>query len=193
MADSFHPHPPNSDLAEVFALAQGLAWQKRYQEAQSLYLEVLKRQPQNYEALVNLGILAYESGHTAAAKTAYAQAARVAPQRGLAHLHWGHLLLHAGDLTAAKFQYESALQVEPDLAAAHQGLSVVLLEQGEAPDSEAGSVLMHNIIPRLSETPGQFRHPAPLLGEHSRSVLKSIGFGTDKIDALAAAGTIKEA
>ena len=63
----------------------------------------------------------------------------------------------------------------------------------EAPDSEAGSVLMHNIIPRLSETPGQFRHPAPLLGEHSRSVLKSIGFGTDKIDALAAAGTIKEA
>ena len=137
MADSFHPHPPNSDLAEVFALAQGLAWQKRYQEAQSLYLEVLKRQPQNYEALVNLGILAYESGHTAAAKTAYAQAARVAPQRGLAHLHWGHLLLHAGDLTAAKFQYESALQVEPDLAAAHQGLSVVLLEQGEAPDSEA--------------------------------------------------------
>ena len=27
----------------------------------------------------------------------------------------------------------------------------------EVPDEEAGSVLMHNIIPRLSETPGRFR------------------------------------
>src|ERR1700735_4235833 len=39
----------------------------------------------------------------------------------------------------------------------------------EAPDAEAGSVLMHNIIPRLSDTPGRFRSPAPGLGEHSRS------------------------
>ena len=31
----------------------------------------------------------------------------------------------------------------------------------EAPDDEAGSVLMHNVIPRLSETPGKLRHPAP--------------------------------
>ena len=27
----------------------------------------------------------------------------------------------------------------------------------EAPDEEAGSVLMHNVIPRLSETPGRLR------------------------------------
>ena len=34
----------------------------------------------------------------------------------------------------------------------------------EAPDEEAGSVLMHNVIPRLSETPGKLRHPAPSSG-----------------------------
>ncbi len=34
----------------------------------------------------------------------------------------------------------------------------------EAPDEEAGSVLMHNVIPRLSGTPGKLRHPAPSLG-----------------------------
>jgi len=50
----------------------------------------------------------------------------------------------------------------------------------EAPDAEAGSgVLMHNIIPRLSETPGRFRSAAPNLGQHSRSVLESIGLATD--------------
>src|SRR3974390_3104671 len=36
----------------------------------------------------------------------------------------------------------------------------------EAPDSEAGSVLMHNVIPRLSGTPGKLRRPAPALGQH---------------------------
>ncbi len=34
----------------------------------------------------------------------------------------------------------------------------------EAPDDEAGSVLMHNIIPRLSDTPGRLRSPAPVAG-----------------------------
>ena len=63
----------------------------------------------------------------------------------------------------------------------------------EAPDDEAGSVLMHNIIPRLSETPGQFRNAAPSLGQHSRSILHDIGVPAEKIDALIAAGTIKEA
>jgi crotonobetainyl-CoA:carnitine CoA-transferase CaiB-like acyl-CoA transferase len=63
----------------------------------------------------------------------------------------------------------------------------------EAPDEEAGSVLMHNIIPRLSGTPGRFRLPAPNLGQHSRSVLQSIGVGEERIDTLAAEGVIKEA
>ncbi|HVY14986.1 MAG TPA: CaiB/BaiF CoA-transferase family protein [Rhodopila sp.] len=63
----------------------------------------------------------------------------------------------------------------------------------EAPDAEAGSVVMHNIIPRLSETPGRLRSPAPALGEHSRSILQSIGYDTARIAALAEAGTIKEA
>ena len=63
----------------------------------------------------------------------------------------------------------------------------------EAPDDEAGSVLMHNIIPRLSGTPGRFRLPAPGLGQHSRSVLLDIGIAAARIDALAAEGVIKEA
>src|SRR5271165_618835 len=53
----------------------------------------------------------------------------------------------------------------------------------EAPDEEAGSVLMHNIIPRLSGTPGRFRLPAPGLGQHTRSILESIGVDDARIDA----------
>ncbi len=62
----------------------------------------------------------------------------------------------------------------------------------EAPDDEAGSVLMHNIIPRLSETPGKLRRPAPALGQHTRDLLHGIGYSAERIAALAADGVIKE-
>jgi crotonobetainyl-CoA:carnitine CoA-transferase CaiB-like acyl-CoA transferase len=63
----------------------------------------------------------------------------------------------------------------------------------EAPDEEAGSVLMHNIIPRLSATPGRLRSAAPTLGQHTNSVLRSIGYDAARLAALAAEGVIKEA
>ena len=61
----------------------------------------------------------------------------------------------------------------------------------EAPDDEAGSVLMHNVIPRLSGTPGKLRHPAPMLGQHTREVLEAIGYSAERIAGLAADGVVK--
>ncbi len=63
----------------------------------------------------------------------------------------------------------------------------------EAPDAEAGSVLMHNVIPRLSETPGRLRRPAPAIGEHTREVLAAIGYDAARAAALATLGVIREA
>lgn len=62
----------------------------------------------------------------------------------------------------------------------------------EAPDAEMGSVPMHNIVPRLLDTPGKLRFPAPTLGQHTREVLSAIGYDAARIDALAAQGVIKE-
>ncbi len=62
----------------------------------------------------------------------------------------------------------------------------------EAPDDEMGSVLMHNVIPRLSGTPGRIRRPAPTLGQHTREMLVSIGYSAEQIAALATDGVIRE-
>lgn len=44
----------------------------------------------------------------------------------------------------------------------------------ELEDGTMGSLPMHNIIPRLSETPGVFRRPAPVLGEHTAEILAEL-------------------
>jgi crotonobetainyl-CoA:carnitine CoA-transferase CaiB-like acyl-CoA transferase len=44
----------------------------------------------------------------------------------------------------------------------------------EMEDAEMGSVPMHNIIPRLSASPGGFRRHAPRLGEHTDEILAEL-------------------
>jgi crotonobetainyl-CoA:carnitine CoA-transferase CaiB-like acyl-CoA transferase len=54
----------------------------------------------------------------------------------------------------------------------------------EADDAELGHVPMHNIVPRLSRTPGVLRRPAPRLGEHTDAVLAEAGFDAGAIARL---------
>jgi crotonobetainyl-CoA:carnitine CoA-transferase CaiB-like acyl-CoA transferase len=63
----------------------------------------------------------------------------------------------------------------------------------EVPDADAGSVVMHNVVPRLSGTPGSLRLPAPALGEHTREILAAIGYDAARRAELIQAGVIKEA
>lgn len=44
----------------------------------------------------------------------------------------------------------------------------------ELPDADLGSIPMHNIVPRLSQSPGGFRRPAPRLGEHTAEILAEL-------------------
>ena len=41
----------------------------------------------------------------------------------------------------------------------------------EVEDRDLGSIPMHNVVPRLSASPGGFRRPAPELGEHTDEIL----------------------
>jgi crotonobetainyl-CoA:carnitine CoA-transferase CaiB-like acyl-CoA transferase len=60
----------------------------------------------------------------------------------------------------------------------------------DVPDEQLSRLPMHNIIPRLSSTPGQLRRPAPALGEHTAEVLSSLGLDHAEIDGLARDGVI---
>lgn len=56
----------------------------------------------------------------------------------------------------------------------------------DLPDEELGSVTVHNVLPRLSGTPGGFRHPAPKLGEHTAEILARVGVSAGDLEKLRA-------
>jgi formyl-CoA transferase len=60
----------------------------------------------------------------------------------------------------------------------------------EVPDADLGSIPMHNISPRLSETPGALRRPAPELGQHTDEVLATLGLSGDALAVLRDEGII---
>ena len=60
----------------------------------------------------------------------------------------------------------------------------------DLPDAEIGRLPMHNVIPRLSATPGRLRRPAPALGEHTAEILGSLGLDRAEIEGLAREGVI---
>lgn len=70
---------------------------------------------------------------------------------------------------------------------------VHFIERGvvvELPDEDIGSAPMHNITPRLSQTPGVFRRPAPAIGADTDDVLKSLGLSDSELNGLRASGAI---
>src|SRR5262249_49164838 len=60
-------------------------------------------------------------------------------------------------------------------------------------DEQLGAISMHNITPRLSRSPGNFRIPAPSIGQHNAELLEDIGFDKGEIDALTKRGVLWQA
>ena len=64
-----------------------------------------------------------------------------------------------------------------------------LLEERDYPGLDKTVPLAPTPI-ELSETPGTYRRPAPLLGEHTDQILAGLGYAADEIAALRAEGVV---
>ena len=92
-------------------------------------------------------------------------------------------IFEAADVTAGPVYDPAGFAEDP-----HVKTREVLIR---VPDEEIGEVVMHNIVPRLSESPGQLRRPAPEIGEDTADVLGEIGIGADELHRLAEEGVIQ--
>ncbi len=91
-------------------------------------------------------------------------------------------LFEAAEVTASPVYDIDQFLADPHVQA--RGIVV------DVPDTQTGSLTMHNIIPRLGETPGRLRRPAPEIGEHTAEILGQLGIDRAGLDALAREGII---
>jgi hypothetical protein len=94
--------------------------------ARLAYLEVVRSDPTNVYALIELGNLALAGGFRSAAKTAYAEAIKHHPGNAIARINLANLLRADDDSVAARSQYEAALAIDANMHEAHQGMAWVL-------------------------------------------------------------------
>lgn len=121
-------------VALHFALANFLAVSPRaqdHEEARTLFLAVLRAEPEHFGAWNNLGKLLGETGYTSAALTAFRAAVAFHPREALAQVNLANLLLQQGDLEAAERAFDAALRTDAGLAAAHRGLAAICDRRGD--------------------------------------------------------------
>jgi formyl-CoA transferase len=91
--------------------------------------------------------------------------------------------LEAGGVPCGRINNAAHVLADPHVRARQSLISV--------PHPELGPLVMQNVFPRLSETPGGVDTPGPELGAHTQMILKErLGLGDGEIAALAEDGII---
>ena len=95
---------------------------------------------------------------------------------------------------ALRIMREAGVTAGPVYSIADAMIDAHFRERGvivDVQDTELGALPMHNILPRLSQTPGVWRRPAPALGEHTDAILTNAGFSAEEIAKLRKDGAAK--
>lgn len=105
-------------ISNILQQAIALHQQGRLDAAETLYQQVLKIEPEHFDALQLLGVIARQSGDAELAVTRLRQAIIVDAQQAIAHGNLGAALQDLGLAEEALASYDRALLLKPDYAMA---------------------------------------------------------------------------
>lgn len=108
------PAPPRAKLDQLFARARALIQLKDYPGAARLYEQVLRAEPNSFEALSNLGVAEAQMGQYPEAARAYQRALRFQPKSFPLLLNLGLCYFKSGDFKSAAKPLGDALALQPD-------------------------------------------------------------------------------
>ena len=115
---------------------EGLALQHRGQleQARNTYRQVLKLQPNHFEALHLLGVIAAQSKDYAQAVDFISKSIAINPNNATAHANLGNVCKDLAQYQAAIESYDRAITIKPDYANAYfnRGLAYYFLKQYQA-------------------------------------------------------------
>ena len=131
MPDTRHARPQAQTPAAMAVHAtfnQGLALhqQGKLADAARLYSEVLQQQPNHFDALHLLGVIAAQTKKTELAVELITKAIRLNATVAAAHSNLGIALLHLKRPAEALASYDTAIALKPDFAEAHYNRGIAL-------------------------------------------------------------------
>jgi protein O-GlcNAc transferase len=124
--------PQEQDLDELALQAkfnQGMALhqQGKLAKAERIYRDILQRQPNHFDALHRLGVIAHQTRHTEQAVELIRKAIGLNAHVAAAHNNLGNVLLDLNRRTEALASYDQAIALQPDIVEAHNNRGNVLL------------------------------------------------------------------
>ena len=122
----------NPDAIDArFERASLLRERGSFEEAKCDYLELLRRVPDHFGGLNDLGTLLLKAGFKQAAHTAFSEAIRRHPDNPMGHVNLGNLLFLDDQPEQAGRHFEAALKADADHVHAHRGMGNVLAAAGD--------------------------------------------------------------
>lgn len=123
--DKVHVMPERS-AEEWLAVARTYeADRQTWPDALHAYQQVLRRDPQRVEAVINSGTLHYEQGDLDKAAECFMTAVKLQPTDALAQFNLGSVLDESGRLEDARHHLRQAVSLNPDYSDAHYNLAFV--------------------------------------------------------------------
>ncbi|MDW8310959.1 MAG: tetratricopeptide repeat protein, partial [Verrucomicrobiales bacterium] len=126
--------------AALLALVLGaLTWRQAglYRDAETLWRDTLKKNPDAWLAHNNLGILLGARGELDPAERHFREATRIEPGYAEAYCNLGIVHARRGHIEPAVAAYRQALERRPDYPEAHNNLGAALLELGQTAEAIA--------------------------------------------------------
>jgi tetratricopeptide (TPR) repeat protein len=99
-------------------------------QAMSAYQRTVSLDPNHLEALINLGMLAYDAGQLAEATQSFRRAVELQPENGIAQFNLGSVLEELGEFEPARQHLRLAVRYEPHHADARYNLAFVCEKVG---------------------------------------------------------------
>ncbi len=118
---------------------QGNAAQARgnFSEAERVFRQIIKINPNDAKAHNNLGIALRQQGKLDEAIASYQQAIKIDPNHADVHYNLGNALYNQGKLEEAIASYQQAIKIDPNYADAHYNLGIALRQQGKLDEAIA--------------------------------------------------------
>ncbi|CAH2575340.1 UDP-N-acetylglucosamine--peptide N-acetylglucosaminyltransferase 110 kDa subunit [Planktothrix rubescens] len=128
---SYTPVGLGQSVEELLKQAADAYGQQNYTQAESIYRQIIKNNPNHAEAYLWLGSAIYYQGKLEEAIINYQKAIQLDPKLAKAYIGLGNALKDQGKLEEAIVNYQKAIQLDPKFALGYAGLGAVLRQQGK--------------------------------------------------------------